>query len=119
MNPSQTQSYSLSPIKHAGVRALMERRLELGEFGTPPDMAKYHDELFKILEQGPKTVYHQVCPLWIKEGLNNPNKKVLFECNKTREEVTIPAGVKVLVLKNQKTSDTQPDASIVYVTEEY
>ena len=113
MNSSQ------SPIKHDGVRALMERRLELGEFGTPPDMAKYHDELFKILEQGPKTVYHQVCPLWIKEGLNNPSKKVVFECNKTRDQVIIPAGVKVLVLKNQKTKDTQPDASVVYVTEEY
>ena len=51
--------------------------------------------------------------------MNDPNKKVVFECNKTREEVIIPAGVKLLVLKTQKKSNTQPDANMVYVTEEY
>ena len=108
-----------SPLKHAGAKAQMARRVANGEFGNPPDFDRYNEALFELLEQGPKTVYHQVCPLWIKEGLHNQSKKVVFECNKTRDQVIIPAGVKVLVLKNQKTKDTQPDASIVYVTEEY
>ena len=107
MNSSQ------SPIKHDGVRALMERRLELGEFGTPPDMAKYHDELFKILEQGHKTVYHQVCPLWTKEGLNNPSTKVVFECHKTRDPLIIPPVVHVLGRNTRKTNDTPTESTFL------
>ena len=115
MNPSH------SPVKTAGAKAQMEQRLASGEFGIPPnvDFARYNEAWSQLIEQGPKTTYHQVCPLWIKEGLNDPNKKVVFECNKTREEVIIPAGVKLLVLKTQKKNNTQPDANMVYVTEEY
>lgn len=109
-----------SPAKHASVFKQMEERAELGEFGNPIDIVKYNAEMRKILERGHKTVYHQVCALWVQDGLHNPNKKVLLDCNKTQEEVTIPAGVKVLVLKNQqKTKPSQPDASMVYVTEDY
>ena len=95
---------SHSPVKTAGAKAQMEQRLASGEFGIPPnvDFARYNEAWSQLIEQGPKTTYHQVCPLWIKEGLNDPNKKVVFECNKTREEVIIPAGVKLLVLKTQK-----------------
>ena len=99
----------------------MERRLQSGEFGQPPnfDIERYNEAWAQLVESGPRTVYNQVCPLWIKEGLTDVNKKVVFECNKTREEVFIPAGVKVLVLKNNKTNNNQPDASVVYITEEY
>ena len=101
---------SHSPVKTAGAKAQMEQRLASGEFGIPPnvDFARYNEAWSQLIEQGPKTTYHQVCPLWIKEGLNDPNKKVVFECNKTREEVIIPAGVKLLVLKTQKKNNTQP-----------
>ena len=57
--------------------------------------------------------------MWIKEGMHDPSKKVVFECNKVREEVVIPAGVKVLVLKTAKKDSNSPDASVVYITEEY
>ena len=101
----------------------MAQRQANGEFGDPqtPDVNKVHDAWSQLLEQGPKQVFHQVCPLWIKEGLTDPSKKVLFECNMTREEVIIPARVKLLVLKTQlpKKTGSQPDANMVYVTEEY
>ena len=82
----------------------MERRLESGEFGQPPnfDFARYNEAWAQLIENGPLTKYHSVCPLWIKEGMHDPSKKVVFECNKVREEVVIPAGVKVLVLKTAK-----------------
>ena len=46
---------------------------------------------------------------------------MLFECNRTGEQVIIPAGVKMLVLKTPipKKNGSQPDANMVYVTEEY
>ena len=60
---------------------------------------------------------------WAKEGmlqLADPTKKVLFECNAVQKEVVIPAGVKLLVLKTaEKTNAKSPDASVVYLTEEY
>ena len=99
----------------------MDRRVARGEFGPPDNInfEGYHEALFKLLDEGPKPMFHNVCPLWIKEGLNDPNKKVLFECKQVKEEVFIPAGVKVLVLKTNKTAPTAPDASGVYITEEY
>ena len=52
--------------------------------------------------------------------LADPTKKVLFECNAVQKEVVIPAGVKLLVLKTaEKTNAKSPDASVVYLTEEY
>ena len=46
----------------------MEQRLANGEFGMPPnvDFQKYNDAWSQLIEQGPKTTYHQVCPLWLK-----------------------------------------------------
>ena len=114
-------NFSQSPVKANNARAQMDQRIANGEFGMPADANKVNDAWSQIVEQGPKTVYHPVCPLWIKEGLNDPSKKVLFECNRTREQVIIPAGVKMLVLKTPlpKKNNTQPDANMVYVTEEY
>jgi hypothetical protein len=110
-----------SPVKANNAKAQMEQRLANGEFGMPPDFNKVNDAWSQLVEQGTKTVYNQVCPLWIKEGLKDPSQKVLFECNMTREQVIIPAGVKMLVLKTPlpKKTGTQPDANMVYVTEEY
>ena len=106
-----------SPVKAANAKAQMDQRLASGEFGMPPDVdfARYSEAWAQLVEQGPKTVYHQVCPLWIKEGLNDPSKKVVFECNNTREQVIIPAGVKLLVLKTPlpKKNGSQPDANMV------
>jgi hypothetical protein len=114
-------NFSQSPVKANNARAQMDQRIANGEFGMPADVNKVNDAWSQLVEQGPKTVYHPVCPLWIKEGLNDPSKKVLFECNRTREQVIIPAGVKMLVLKTPlpKKNNTQPDANMVYVTEEY
>ena len=110
-----------SPSKSQNAKLAMERRLESGEFGQPAnfDFARYNEAWAQLIENGPLTKYHSVCPLWIKEGIHDPSKKVVFECNKVREEVVIPAGVKVLVLKTAKKDSNSPDASVVYITEEY
>jgi hypothetical protein len=99
----------------------MHQRIANGDFDMPPDVNKVNDAWSQLVEQGPKAVSHPVCPLWIKEGVNDRSKKVLFECNRTREQVIIPAGVKLLVLKTPlpKKNRTQPDANMVYVNEEY
>jgi hypothetical protein len=114
-------NFSQSPVKATNAKAHMAQRIANGDFGMPPDATLVTEACFQLVEQGPKTVYNPVCPLWIKEGLNDPSKKVLFECNRTREQVIIPAGVKMLVLKTPlpKKNNTQPDANMVYVTEEY
>tara|TARA_B110000008_G_scaffold274394_1_gene310119 strand:- start:36 stop:386 length:351 start_codon:yes stop_codon:yes gene_type:complete len=110
-----------SPSKSQNAKLAMERRLASGEFGQPPNFnfERYNEAWAQLIENGPLTRYHSVCPLWIKEGMHDPSKKVVFECNKVREEVVIPAGVKVLVLKTAKKDSNSPDASVVYITEEY
>ncbi len=93
----------------------MNRRIENGEFGTPPDLNMVNQEWANILEKeivnrGRKSVYHGVTSLW------NDSGKVLLS-GRTQEPVNIPEGVKVLVLKKDPEPGTrQPDASIVYVT---
>ena len=95
----------------------MNRRIATGEFGNPVDMYRVNAAWAEIMERemsnrGRKNVYHGVCSLWHDSG------KVLFS-GRTQEEVTIPEGVKVLILKKDAEEGTrQPNASIVYVTYE-
>ncbi|MBR84335.1 MAG: hypothetical protein CMA85_00085 [Euryarchaeota archaeon] len=95
----------------------MNRRIENGEFGSPPDLNLVNQAWANLLEKeivnrGRKSVYHGVCSLW------NDSGKVLLS-GRTQEATTIPEGVKVLVLKKDPEPGTrQPDASIVFVTYE-
>ena len=95
----------------------MNRRIANGEFGNPVDMYKVNAAWAEIMDgemskRGRKNVYHGVCSLWADSG------KVLFS-GRTQEEVTIPEGVKVLILKKDADEGSrQPNASIVYVTYE-
>jgi len=95
----------------------MNRRIENGEFGTPPDPNLLHQAWANeherdIANRGSKSVYHGVCSLWEDKG------KVLLS-GRTQEETIVPAGVKVLVLRKEPEPGTrQPNASIVYVTYE-
>ena len=115
-----------SPTKGDIVAQEMQRKLASGEFrlaNGEVNWPEYHEVMSHLIDKPSKTKFNAVCSLWAKEGifqLNDPTKKVLFECNAVQAEVVIPAGVKVLVLKSaEKTNPKSPDASVVYLTEEY
>ena len=114
------------PLKGDLVEEQMERRVASGEFRLASgevDFVAMNEVMRQLIDQPTKTKFNPVCSLWAKEGifqLNEPTKKVLFECKEVQKEVVIPAGVKVLVLKTAgKTNEKSPDASVVYLTEEY
>jgi len=97
----------------------MEERIAKGEFGSPkkPDLQQVNRAWAEMMERevsnrGRKSVYHGICSVWADTG------KVLLS-GRTQEEISIPEGVKVLVLRREPEPGTrQPDASIVYVTYE-
>ena len=97
------------------------RRTALGEFGQPPNLALRDRAMMEIFEQElsnrqPRTYYHKVTALWHDKGFYSEANKVIFS-GQTQEQVTIPKGVKVLVMKNTPQPGTrQPNANIVYVT---
>jgi len=123
-SPSQNRQIT-SPTRGDIVSQQMQHRLANGEFNLANgevNWSAYNEAMKQLIDKPSKTKFNTVCSLWAKEGifhLNNPTKKVLFECNAVQKEVVIPAGVKVLVLKaTEKTNPKSPDASVVYLTEE-
>ena len=105
----------------ARAREEITRRTAEGEFGHPPNIDLRDRAMMEIFEQElsnrqPRTYFHKVTALWHDKGFYNDSNKVLFSGN-TQEQVTIPKGVKVLVMKNTPQPGTrQPNANIVYVT---
>ena len=97
------------------------RRTALGEFGQPPNTDLRDRAWMEIFEQElsnrqPRTNFHKVTALWYDKGFYSEANKVIFSGH-TQEQVTIPKGVKVLVMKNTPQEGTrQPNANIVYVT---
>ena len=110
------------PLKGDLVEEQMERRVASGEFRLASgevDFVAMNEVMRQLIDQPTKTKFNTICSLWAKEGITDPSKKVMFECNAVQKEVVIPAGVKVLVLKNTgKNNEKSPDASVVYLTEE-
>jgi hypothetical protein len=94
----------------------MKRRMESGEFGNPPDMQMVNDAWADLLESemqrmGTGANYHSICGLWPRNG-----DKVAFD-GRTQEDVTIPAGTKVLCFYgNPEPGTRQPEFRLVYVS---
>ncbi len=96
----------------------MNRRMESGEFGNPPDMALVNNAWQEILETklqeaGKNGTFNNITGLWPRNG-----DKVAFD-GRVKDEITIPAGSKVLCFYgNPEPGTRQPELNLVYVTYE-
>ena len=94
--------------------AEMQKRINNGEFGSPPQMDKVNAAWEIILSdvvKESKPTYVSVSGLWQGKG------KVAFQ-GYTSDEITIPAGVKLLAFNNDKEGNPdRPDLNLVYVDE--
>ena len=96
----------------------MKRRIASGEFGDPkkPDMQAVNDAWADILETKLREVgkdgnFNTISGLWPRKG-----DKVAFD-GRTQEEMTIPAGSKILCFYgNPEPNSRQPEYRLVYVT---
>tara|TARA_B100000427_G_C15133569_1_gene431297 strand:+ start:25 stop:405 length:381 start_codon:yes stop_codon:yes gene_type:complete len=96
----------------------MKRRIESGEFGNPkrPDMEAVNDAWqdvmeSKMREMGNNGTFNSITGLWPRNG-----NKVAFD-GRTREEITIPEGSKILCFYgNPEPGTRQPEFSLVYVS---
>ena len=95
----------------------MNRRIESGEFGSPPDFNKINEAWADLLEtemskQGRKANYTGITGMWKQNG------NVAFS-GRVTEEITIPAGTKILAFNNEpEEGSRQPDIRLVTVTYE-
>ena len=99
------------------INAEIEAMMQRGEFGTPPDPRRISEtwkeltsQLVESLSEG-KPVYNSITGLWY-EG---DRGKVAYT-GRTKDEITIPANTKILVFRQDKLNDRQPDLSAVFVT---
>ena len=90
--------------------------MERGDFGTPasPELISQAwknlaSELVSRLNEG-KPIYNSISGLWAQDG-----GKVAYS-GYAKEEVVIPENTKILAFRQDKTNDSQPDLSLVYVT---
>ena len=91
----------------------MNQRIASGEFGNPVDMYKVNAAWAEILEsvQGKQPTYHTISGLWAEAR----SKKVAFS-GRTEDEITIPAGTKILCFRRESEHARAPDLGLVYVT---
>ena len=90
----------------------MRKRIEEGEFG--PLTEGISDQLRAIIDataELAKQAKGEICSI---SGLWAGRGKVAYE-GRTGEDLTIPAGSKILVFNNNKTDDKQPDLNLCYV----
>jgi len=94
----------------------INRRMESGEFGSPPDFSKVNAAWADLMEEemanrGSKAVFTSITGLWRRNG-----NKVAYD-GRTQEDVLIPAGTKLLAFHGDPEPGTrQPDLSLVFVT---
>ena len=95
----------------------MNRRIESGEFGSPPDFNKINEAWADLLEiemskQGRKANYTSITGMWKQNG------KVAFS-GRVTEDITIPAGTKILAFHGEpEEGSRQPDIRLCTVTYE-
>lgn len=93
----------------------MNRRIESGEFGSPPDFNKINEAWADLLEiemskQGRNANYTSITGMWKQNG------KVAFS-GRVQEDITINAGTKILAFHGEPEEGTkQPDIRLVSVT---
>ncbi len=94
----------------------MERRIQSGEFGSPPDLALVNEAWNQRLRERIHEVrgggeFHSITGLWPRSGM-----KVAFD-GRVAEDITIPQGSKVLCFYgNPEAGTRQPEYRLVYVT---
>ena len=91
----------------------MNKRIANGEFGNPVDMYKVNLAWAEILEsvQGKQPTYNNISGLWAETN----SSKVAFS-GRTKEDIHIPAGTKLLCFKRESDNEKAPDLGLVYVT---
>lgn len=89
----------------ASIQDKMKSRIEAGEFGPNPDINEIINATAQLAKQ---ENYITISGLWEARG------KVAYE-GRTQEKLVIPAGSKILVFHNSKTSDNSPEYNMVYV----
>ena len=99
-------------------RSEMKIRIANGEFGDPekPDMDAVNNAWQDIMESkmkdmGNNGTFNTISGLWPRQG-----DKVAFD-GRTQEEISIPAGSKILCFYgNPEPGTRQPEFRLVYVT---
>jgi hypothetical protein len=99
-------------------RSEMKIRIANGEFGDPekPDMDAINNAWQDIMESkmkdmGNNGTFNTISGLWPRQG-----DKVAFD-GRTQEEISIPAGSKILCFYgNPEPGTRQPEFRLVYVT---
>lgn len=91
----------------------MNKRIANGEFGNPVDMYKVNLAWAEILDsvQGRQPTYNNISGLWAETN----SSKVAFS-GRTKEDIHIPAGTKLLCFKRDSENEKAPDLGLVYVT---
>ena len=91
----------------------MKRRIENGEFETFEELNDAWADLHEgeMQKMGKQPNYNPITGLWQRVG-----NKVAYD-GRTREDITIPAGAKILCFYgNPEEGTRQPEFNLVYIT---
>ena len=91
----------------------MERRIENGEFGNPPNISEIVKETEKLTRKN-RNRFVTMTGLWA----NDKSEKIAFEGRTGEEDLTVLARSKIIAFYREKTGDNQPDLNLVFVENE-
>jgi len=99
------------------IQEQMGQRIASGEFGSPPDISQINAAWSEYMEEelakrGAKPIYNTISGLWIETS-----GKVAYS-GRVKEEITIPAGAKLLCFRNTSENEKAPTLSLVWVSYE-
>jgi hypothetical protein len=97
--------------------AEMKRRTELGDFGTPANIDLVNEAWAKILTEEvakKETRFEDISGLWQPK---RESTKVAYE-GRTRENLEIPKGSKIIAFFNKFDTEGAPDFNLVWVVNE-
>jgi len=95
----------------------MKRRMESKEFGTPADLDLVNEAWAKILAEEiskKEQRFEDITGLWVPK---RESAKVAYE-GRTREDLEIPKGSKVIAFYNKSESEGAPHLNLVWVVNE-